>query len=381
MSQESDESEPSAEALNAPASKTVFIVGAGASNEVGLPLGDGLADAIGHCLNLQYSRGSLVSSDSRSIEIDRALRAICGQYQHVPVPVELQGLGLGLDELVGACHQTSRGMILTPSIDNYLNSHRQNSAIAVCGKLAITLTILREEAKSDLQYTDKDNFIKRRIDFSTAKNAWYRKMLHVLVAPCDYEELKVRLKSVAFVIFNYDRCVEHYLFHALQDYYGRPATEIADLLRQVEFYHPYGKVGSLPWEAAGSRAHEIDFGFETDADKLLALSTQIRTFHEGVQDSAGQAIRQVVRAASKLIFLGFAFHRLNMKLLFGKSTSQEGHAKKSVYGTAYGVFPEDLADITNQICTTWKVQKQRIHLDPQAACAAIFAKHTRGISL
>jgi hypothetical protein len=360
---------------------TVFVIGAGASFEVGLPTGDALINELGELLDLQYSRHGPGEPNQGSPEIDRALRAMAGQIPlSRPVPKELHSLQMTLDRLVEASVQTSKGMSLTASIDNYLNSHQGNPAIVACGKLAITLAILRNEGSSKIRYIDRSNIYTHKINFLTSNKAYFRKLFQVLIDDCRHEDLPERLNSVAFIIFNYDRCIEHYFFNAFQTYYGIDALQASELLGLVKIHHPYGKVGALPWQGERTRA-QIDFGAVPDTETLLQVSTQIRTFYEGVHADSGIAIREVVRDCQKLVFLGFAFHKQNMKLLFGKSSEQSLLSNKVVYGTAFGISSEDATLITAEISKRWKTPAGRVKLDTTATCADIFAKHSRGISV
>jgi hypothetical protein len=65
---------------------------------------------------------------------------------------------------------------------------------------------------------------------------------------CGEEGLRDRLANLVLIIFNYDRCIEHYLFHSLVNYHEMSREQAAELMAGVRIYHPYGKVGNLPWE-------------------------------------------------------------------------------------------------------------------------------------
>jgi hypothetical protein len=46
--------------------------------------------------------------------------------------------------------------------------------------------------------------------------------------------------SVSFIVFNYDRCLEQFLFHALQKLYGLESQEAFAMLTDLRIIHPYG---------------------------------------------------------------------------------------------------------------------------------------------
>ena len=59
-------------------------------------------------------------------------------------------------------------------------------------------------------------------------------------------------KHLTIVNFNYDRCVEHFLFHAMQAWSLKDEREIAELMKGPE-YLPSLWVGRRPAVAVGRR--------------------------------------------------------------------------------------------------------------------------------
>ena len=106
----------------------------------------------------------------------------------------------------------------------------------------IVRTILEAEAKSTLIFDGRQG--NSQVRFERLTETWFNRFFQRLSENCKPTALKNRLKSVALIIFNYDRCIEHYLYHAFQNYYSMSPSESAQLLRDLEVYHPYGVVGS-----------------------------------------------------------------------------------------------------------------------------------------
>ena len=77
-------------------------------------------------------------------------------------------------------------------------------------------------------------------------------------------------KHLTIVNFNYDRCVEHFLFHAMQAWSLKDEREIAELMKGLNIYHPYGSVGDLPWQSGDG----IEFGGEVDVSGLWKSSSR-----------------------------------------------------------------------------------------------------------
>ena len=236
-------------------SKTVFIVGAGASVEFGLPVGGALKAHISKMLSTAEFNGERVKDNY----IDTAIRQ--AEYSVRPPP--------GLGKMVQAAGQIADGLPLVLSIDNYLHTHNGNKAIELCGKLAIVRAILAAESNSNLFKKSADRL---PIDFVNCENAWLVPFMRLLSEDCNIERLAERLATVTFIVFNYDRCIEHFLFNAIKVVYNVTDEKSAELVSGMAIYHPYGMVGELswmPWD--GNDVEPIDFGGMPTPEKFLAL--------------------------------------------------------------------------------------------------------------
>ena len=215
----------------------VLVIGAGASKEINLPVGTELRNKIADILNIKYHRYQKISGDNT---IDAAFRIFA-------------------DDINPFLHSSLRIRDAMPqaiSIDNFIDSHRNDDRIAKCGKLAIARCILAAEAESKL-YINLHG-ASRQFRFSDVENTWFNAFFQLLHENCQESELDQRFSQVAIVSFNYDRCIAHYLHCALQNYYGIDSTRAAQVMNNLKIYHPYGSVGQLPWQ---NQTEGIDFGF------------------------------------------------------------------------------------------------------------------------
>ena len=119
---------------------------------------------------------------------------------------------------------------------------------------------------------DRSN-IYNKLDFKTVASTWFNAFFQILTENCQKEELPARLQELAVISFNYDRCFEHYMYLALQNYYGMSAEETVRMLALLEVHHPYGKVGSLPWMAS---SEAIEYGANPTPRQLIAISKLLR---------------------------------------------------------------------------------------------------------
>lgn len=350
-----------------PAPKTVFIVGAGASKEVGLPIGSELRDRIANALDIQVARGvpQLISGDDLIYE---ALKLTASQN---PTQRDLAR------SLQAACWKIRDAMQLAISIDNYMDVHSDDKHIELFGKLAIVRTILEAEAESMLVVDPlKAN---SQINFKGAGDTWFRSFFQRLTENCQSKDLAKRLSSIVLVIFNYDRCIEHYLYYALQSFYYLSAQEVASLLRGMEIYHPYGTVGSLPWLG---REGAIEYGATPDLSELLELSSQIKTFTEVTDEASNDmiAIRSHMSTSRKLVFLGFAFHRLNLDFLMPKVPSHRRQIPRKIFATAWGLSESDVSVISGDLGHRLQETGNQFNLRNTLTCSQLFHEYSQMLS-
>ena len=155
-------------------------------------------------------------------------------------------------------------------------------------------TILEAERASKLAFEKVDG----RDVFKPEKlaNTWFLKFMHMLSR--SVPNAREIFANVAFVIFNYDRCVEHFLYNALQRVYGIRENDAADILADCTIIHPYGLVGPYLPISGG-----VPFG-TTSAD-YRQLSQQIKTYTE--QIAAADLMEQIEADQAK----GCVRHRIS----------------------------------------------------------------------
>ena len=107
----------------------------------------------------------------------------------------------------------------------------------------------------------------------------------------------------------------------------------------------------------------------------MSLSEQIKTYTERVEDVVAiTELRQVVQEAEIIVFLGFAFHQQNMRLI--KPTTR-GNAKR-VFATARGISNSDCAIVSNQILDLFGTRPQ-VELRDNLSCFGLFDEYRRSL--
>lgn len=326
--------------------KTVFIVGAGGSKELGLPIGDELKFAIANKSNIAFRDGYSMSSG------DRIIHNAIKNYM-------LQRQERDSNPYWSAGRTIAAAMPQALSIDNFLHTHYDNERIVLMGKLAIAACILDAERGSHI-YLDRRT--TNRHDFAKSANTWHNTFCKMLTEGVQRKDLHGLFQNVAFITFNYDRCIEHYLALWLEGYMGIPSEEAQDLVRSVTIIHPYGQVGQLPWQNRG--IIPVDFGVEATEHNLMEIASHIHTFTEQVADATVQEQAQnIISNAQQVVYLGFSFGRMNMEFL----KVNKGHALKAVYGTVMGVSDPNIRMINFEIRENMKTEGQTMVSAPELA--------------
>ena len=193
-------------------------------------------------------------------------------------------------------------------------------------------------------------------------------------------QIDQRLSQVAIVNFNYDRCIAHYLHGALQNYYGITSERAAEALSNMQIFHPYGSVGQLPWQ---NLRDGVEYGSNVGGEKLVRVSEGIRTFTEGIDPDHSNIveIRRTLERARKVAFLGFAFHRLNLRLLFPGLADGQQVLNRPTYATGYGISDADSEEIRNELSALGAVFRDRFYFRNHLTCAMLFREFWRSLTL
>jgi hypothetical protein len=262
-------------------------------------------------------------------------------------------------------------------IDNFIDTHQGDAKLELCGKLAIVKAILGGEKSSRLYFDPTGT--RRQLNFGALDETWYNAFMQLLAQNCTIRALPDRLSKVSFVVFNYDRCLEHFLYHSIQNVYGISPETATELMRNITILHPYGVVGSLPWQ--GGR-QTIDFGGEPSGNQLLELAGGIKTFTEGTDPSSSDIlkIRDHIHQASTILFLGFAYHPKNLELLNPTRNHPEPHNVK-YYGTAFGMSDSDRELVREDLVKLGSARPNNIALRSDKKCLDMFREYWRSLSL
>ena len=274
--------------------RTVFIVGAGASREVKFPMGAELTKTIAQKLHIGSSGGWRIDfGDAKIVEAVEFAK----QAERDKNPYWRAGRSI------------AAGMSQAISIDNYLHAHADDETIVWMGKLGIAASILDAEKVSKLAPNPGSDSVY----LANVSDSWFTPFFQMLTEGVQTSTMDRMFANLAFITFNYDRCIEHYLAHAISNYFQVDMSRACQLVNTLRIEHPYGKVGKLPWqEQRGS----IAFGKGFNPRDLPLIAGQIRTFTEQVEDQEMlKRSKSLIAEAEIVVFLGFSYADMNIELL------------------------------------------------------------------
>ena len=262
-------------------SLTVFVVGAGASVDFGFPDGKKLQKRICEILRPGHSyedgvHGCLVHNfeeiRARGMQVDQHF------YKH--------------------CEWMAETIPLYPSIDSFLDKNsRPGDVTSFIGKLAIGHIIADHEANSDLA--------KQRgqaVNWEALSKTWMGRLWALANVGGSANKVENTLPDIAFVTFNYDRCIEQFLASAIAQTQNIKFDDALKSAANVPCEHVYGSLGVLGLQEVVS-----EFGSARHPANAGALVDRIKTFTEQIDSETSLRIDSLLKRATRIIFLGFSF--------------------------------------------------------------------------
>ncbi len=203
------------------------------------------------------------------------------------------------------------------SIDAFLETNRDEAAL---GKFLIARQLKKRE--------DIDRL------FPPHESGWYRYLFNSLLVDGSPHFEK---SSLSIVAFNYDRSLEAYLHMRLQASFQLDEAEATRILNQLPIIHVHGILGVYP--ASPYRS-------ECGTQELLEISQKIQIIHEirdSENDFCNETFRQAnqrLNSAERIYFLGFGFHRDNLRRF--QFFSRENTDGKTLQATVAGMGTLDV---------------------------------------
>jgi hypothetical protein len=289
---------------------TTFVVGAGASVDYGFPLGEQLTKQIAEALNFKGG-----SSSSQAKELLR--NAIMVGCQRPDVQRDFR-------QLFEQARALQAALTTASSIDAFLENHPDTPDFEFLGKMAIAACLAAAEHGSDLRPRHPGEMI----DLARVENSWLARLFKTVIAPGVPRASVERIfDHASFIVFNYDRCVEHYFEQAIASHFMLDLTKAATIVQKhLRIVHPYGDLGALHG-SDGNVSFGQEYRPETHGagDGIYTMSQRLLTFTES-KKAQGAKAKDMIHKAQRLVFLGFGFGEQNVELLRVSSAVQQTRA-------------------------------------------------------
>lgn len=283
--------------------RTVFILGAGASAPYGYPVGKDLRKEI-----ISQYLGDCQRYLERNKPNNRLRAHGVADAKHFAEMFDKSG---------------------TESIDLFLAI---NPEFMQDGKRAIIFRILIAERRSRFREAMED-----------PNQDWYSYLLKKLTEGLTKKDAYKHFceNNVAFITFNYDRSLEHFLYEALVNRFNEiDRGEIRKQIGELPIIHIFGQVAGLDWQDMPSK---IEYGRDVgliDVEKLID-NLQI-VYEEGQEGKDVVEARMLIADAERIFFLGIGYAEENLKVL---KVPEGISLNTKMYGTVLGLRDTEIERI------------------------------------
>ena len=329
---------------------TVLVLGAGASIDYGFPSGEQLIENI-----INYLEGKIQALPHKK-RIFVAL-ILYKHFQKNKTEKTLRDCYRTVEEFISTFKNASPA-----SIDDFLDKNTREE-FKIIGKICVVIAISRcEDSETDFMTAWKDTGTSHRYfnelhDSASRSNytlprghlelirGWYNFLWKKI-----YEgNIENNLSKLTFITFNYDRSLERFLYTRLINLLNLKEDDAIELFNEsVVIHHVYGQLGFLKWQKDCKVINDyktLDFGLlrarldsfrvidterfadnlnalpsklakeENDyLDKILSITGEIKTYTEAVKQPHPKISKRILNA-TRIFFLGFGYHKQNLKWL------------------------------------------------------------------
>ena len=277
-------------------SRSVLLLGAGASRPFGYPLGseliDSIADGILRAINEEIPSIS-IWKQGLGVFLDQPYSTLITYVEHFqrssPSRTQFEELA---KKLKRATHQ---------SIDDFA---RTNGSFRQLVKALVALEIARVTYDNNLFRANQPS-VNQSL-FGRSRDNWYSRLVSKITENCDSVEHCYERNFLSVVTFNYDRSLEHYLDMHLG------SSEMFSGIKASELVRPIHVHGSLDFKLTSGRLLDEQLG-----EQIMQCHGAFSIMGEprNAQNDPVQVARSMFHQAERIYALGFDFHQSNVDLL------------------------------------------------------------------
>ena len=271
--------------------KTVYVLGAGASNPFGYPLGTGLYQSVLEKFAIGGANRTHLLNTTKFVERD-------------------------IDQFLLALSRSTN-----TSVDAFLE--RRHEEFLEIGKAAMAIELMLKEDEQVLWRQPN----------------W---MLNLCGQMRSETLEEFGQNKVSFITFNYDRSLEHFLCTSLSNDFGKSIADCAKVLANIPIVHLHGRLGYLPWQRGESRA----YGDLTIDSRAVEMSVrEMRVVHEDTtdRDKDFTQAKELLGEAKRVYLMGFGFGKKNVERINLSALTPDIFS-----GTAYALTDREVAYYARQ---------------------------------
>lgn len=281
-------------------SPTLFVLGAGASQPYGFPLGSEL-------------RHLICESEHEGNSLAQAVRQ-CRFFNQT----DIRDLAMNF-----------RGSSIN-SIDAYLARHSQFVEV---GKQLIAAAIFEKESPIKFRNCGSDH--------------WYQLLWNEMLYDVN-DGASLRQNKVRFISFNYDRSLEYFFHHSTKHTFRVADATAFEYWSHLKILHVYGSVGDIYSTDPARSQSARPYGDRNSAPSIATAATGINIIPDS-RDDAEEFVtaRKWFNWAERVFILGFGFdpkncQRLNFASVL-RSRREDGKSRPFITTSVLGLEDPEIA--------------------------------------
>ena len=370
--------------------QTVLVLGAGASCDLGFPLGKRLwQDIYSFVCSKSYGlkKGS---SNGTSMRTDLDNSKLLARLLELAVGLGLASEQKETDERFVRKFAEELFEAQPISIDQFLSDRPEYSLI---GRICIVFCISRYEDENSERFTPIEP--ESGLDYVFPDFGWYEYLWHKMSENVNSIE-EFKKNRITVITFNYDRSLEFYLFRSLKAKFGKHEAEAADVFAEIEIKHVYGKLAPFYWEHnylnlnsdlseeglamacndfspwvptvlfrlwgdVGSHGMDNrDFNSNRTVlteearseivNRFIDAANDIKIYSEVQNENMSREYLIDFNNAKRIYFLGFGYHAQNLLALGMTDTDRVLNEGAIIFGTAYGMSDGEMETKRRRLC-------------------------------
>jgi len=202
---------------------------------------------------------------------------------------------------------------LVSSIDAFL-AEKENQHLSDVGRVAIVAAL-------------------HQVEHQSQTGDWYELLFNAIRGRSSSE----RSDPVRVITFNYDRSLEHFIFHAFKNAYHLSDEDALGLFDQsIEVIHVYGDIGALP-ELEPTEKTARPYGENLTPEGYVTASKRIEIIERAETSPMFKRAREAIVDAQFLGILGFGYDQTNVANLDLRHLANEKRAFSTGFNLGYGM--------------------------------------------